>query len=118
LRFRRRSATAEHERLTLAALARAGNAERGRQVLLNTEKSQCLKCHRLGDAGERTGPELTGIGSRFSRIYLVESILEPSRTIAPSFGAIAVRMADGRPLTGVKVAETETTITLADNQGQ
>ena len=90
LRFRKKSATAGHERLTRAALARAGNADRGRVIFLNVEKSQCLKCHRVGDQGEVAGPELTGVGSRFSRIYLVESILEPSRTIAPSFGTLSV----------------------------
>jgi putative heme-binding domain-containing protein len=118
LRFRRKSATAEHERLAQAAIARSGNVERGRQVLLNLEKSQCLKCHRLGDQGERTGPELTGLGSRFSRIYIAESILEPSRTIAPSFGTLGLLLSDGRPLSGIKIAETETTITLVDNQAQ
>jgi putative membrane-bound dehydrogenase-like protein len=118
LRFRRKSAKVEHERLTQAVLTRAGNPDRGRKVLFNTEKSLCLKCHRIGDQGERIGPELTGIGSRFSRIYILESILEPSRTIAPSFGTIVVALKNGKVLTGVKVSETQTTLTLADNQGQ
>jgi putative heme-binding domain-containing protein len=118
LRLRRKSATAQHERLIQAALARPGNVERGRQAFLNVEKSQCLKCHRVGEQGERTGPELTGIGARFSRIYIVESILEPSRTIAPSFGTITVLLQDGRTLSGVKTAETEAEFTLVDNQGQ
>src|SRR5207237_6067245 len=90
----------------------------GRALFLNAEKSQCLKCHRLGDQGERIGPELTGVGSRFSRIYVVESILEPSRAIAPSFGTMIVSLKNGKDLSGVKVTETETTLTLADNQGQ
>lgn len=118
LRFRRKSATVEHERLAAAALTRAGNIERGRQVLLNVEKSLCLKCHRLGEQGERTGPELTGIGSRFSRIHIVESILEPGRTIAPSFGTLAVLLNDGTTVAGVKIAETETTLTLVDRDAQ
>jgi putative heme-binding domain-containing protein len=118
LRFRRKSAKVEQEKLTQAALARAGNPERGRKLFLDVEKSQCLKCHRLGDQGERIGPELTGVGSRFSRIYIVESILEPSRTIAPSFGTLVISLKNGKVLSGVKVAETETTLTLADNQGQ
>ncbi len=118
LRLRRKSATAQHERLIQAALARPGNVERGRQTFLNVEKSQCLKCHRVGEQGERTGPELTGIGGRFSRIYIVESILEPSRTIAPSFGTVSVLLTDGRTISGVKTAETEAEFTLVDNQGQ
>lgn len=118
VRFRRKSATAEHEKLMQAALARSGNVERGRQVFLNVEKSQCLKCHRLRDQGERIGPELTGIGGRFSRIYLVESILEPSRTIAPSFETLLVALKNGQVRTGVRIAETEESLTIGDNQGQ
>jgi putative membrane-bound dehydrogenase-like protein len=118
LRFRRKSATAEHERLTQAALTRPGNPERGRKLILDVEKSLCLKCHRLGNQGEHIGPELTGVGGRFSRIFIVESILEPSRTIAPSFGTLVVVLKNGTMLAGVKTLENETTITLADNQGQ
>jgi len=118
LRFRRKSATVEHERLTQAALSRPGNPERGRKLFFEAEKTLCLKCHRLGTQGERIGPDLTGVGSRFSRIYLVESILEPSRTIAPSFGTLVLALKNGKTLTGVKVTETDTMLTLADNQGQ
>src|SRR5262249_28882067 len=118
LRFRRKSATAELERLTQAALTRTGDPERGRKLFFDADKSLCLKCHQLGGRGERGGPELTGVGSRFSRIYIVESILEPSRTIAPSFGTLVVSLKNGKELSGVKVAETETTLTLADSQAQ
>ncbi|MBI5761115.1 MAG: HEAT repeat domain-containing protein [Planctomycetales bacterium] len=118
VRFRRKSSTAEHEALIQAALTRTGNADRGRIVFLDTTKAQCSKCHRIGDKGERIGPELTGIGDRFSRIHIVESILEPSRTVTPGYQTIVVVLRDGKVLTGIKVAETETTLTLGDNQGQ
>jgi putative membrane-bound dehydrogenase-like protein len=116
LRLRRKSATADQERLALAALSRAGNPERGKQVFLNAEKSLCIKCHRVGEQGERFGPELTGLGSRFSKIYIVESILEPSRSIAPSFETWLITLKSGKVLSGIKVAETETQFTLVDNQ--
>lgn len=48
----------------------------------------------------------------------MESILEPSRTIAPSYGTVVVTLKNGKTLTGVKVTETEKSLTLADNQGQ
>ena len=118
LRFRRRSSTVEHERLTQLVLATAGDADRGRGVLANVQKSACLKCHRLGSEGGSIAPELTGIGRRFSRIHIIEAILEPSRTIADSFQAHAVRLKDGRFLTGVKAAESDTTITIGDQDGK
>lgn len=118
LRFRRRGGTAEHERLAQAALNRAGNPEHGRQLFLNAEKSLCVKCHRIAEQGERVGPELTGLGSRFSKIHIVESILEPSRTIAPSFDTVVLMLKSGKTVTGVKVAEDVNTVTLVDSQAQ
>lgn len=118
LRFRRKSSNASHERLTQLALAGTGTAARGRDVFLNAEKSLCLKCHRLGDQGARIGPELTGVGARFSRIYLIESILQPSRTIAPEFEYLMVELKTGPPLLGVRTGETREMLIFGDLQGQ
>ena len=117
-RFRRRSATERHERLSQLALVTRGSADRGRETFFNAEKSGCIKCHRLGNQGGQIGPDLTGVGRRFSRIHLIESILEPNRAIAPAFRNISVRLEDGQELTGVKVAESESALTLGDAQGQ
>ena len=97
---------------------RIGNPERGRQLFLNADKSQCIKCHRLGDQGERVGPDLTGLGSRFSKVYIIESILEPSRTIAPSFETKLIALKSGKIVNGIVIAETETSLTVVDNQAQ
>ena len=78
----------------------------------------CARCHRIGDKGERVGPDLTGLGGRFSKAYIVESVLEPSRTIAPSFESTLVELKNGKFLSGIKVAETETTIALVDNEAK
>jgi putative heme-binding domain-containing protein len=118
LRFRRKGSTAEHERLMQQALTRSGNAERGRALFANVAKSQCLKCHQLGGQGARIGPDLTAVGGRFPRAYLIESILEPSRTVAPSYELLSVALSDGRILSGVRTAETGASLTLADAEGK
>src|SRR5262249_39413729 len=118
LGFRRKSTTAEHEWLTQAALTRAGNAERGRKLFFDAARSQCVKCHRLGEQGERIGPELTGVGGRFSRIHLIESVLQPSRAITPSFETVLVVLKDGRVFTGTRVAETAEAVTIGDSKGE
>ncbi|MSR58058.1 MAG: c-type cytochrome [Planctomycetaceae bacterium] len=118
LRFRRRGSSVEHERLTQFALQDSGNVERGRELFFNAEKSLCIKCHRLQDQGGRIGPDLTDIGSRFARMHLIESILEPGRTIAPSYETITVALTSGRVVSGVKVAETEAILTLGDDQAK
>jgi putative membrane-bound dehydrogenase-like protein len=117
-RFRRKSAVERHERLAQQALATKGTPERGRELFLNAEKTGCVKCHRIGEQGGRIGPDLTGVGRRFSRIHLVESILEPSRAVAPAYRNTAIRLKDGQIVTGVKVLESDAAITLGDAQGQ
>jgi putative heme-binding domain-containing protein len=118
LRFRRISSRAEHEQLMKLALESNGNAERGGDIFRAAEKSQCVKCHRIGDLGGEMGPDLSGVGSRFSRVHLIESILEPSRTIAPSYHSIVVLLKDGRIMTGVKLKESDEAIVLGDSQGK
>jgi putative membrane-bound dehydrogenase-like protein len=118
LRFRRLSSSAEHERLAQFALINTGDAARGRELFQNADKSLCVKCHTLGQQGGKIGPNLTGVGGRISRVHLIESILEPGRTIAPSYETTSVVLADGRVLIGMKVAEDATTLTLGDETGK
>jgi putative membrane-bound dehydrogenase-like protein len=117
LALRRKADSAEHERLTAAALKQPGDAENGRRLLLNAEKTQCLKCHKLADRGELIGPELTGVGARFPRIHLIESILRPSQFVGPAYRTLSLELSDGRVVSGVVVAANETTVTVADSKG-
>ena len=118
LHFRSKSSSAEQEKLVQAALSRPGNMERGRKLFLDVAKSQCLKCHRLKDQGERIGPDLTGIGNRFGRIHIIESILQPSRWIAPGFETIRIELKNGKSVIGIKISETADSLTIGDQQGQ
>ncbi|MBP63688.1 MAG: hypothetical protein CMJ62_19360 [Planctomycetaceae bacterium] len=118
LRFRRKSSKAEHERLSKIGLTSQGDINRGGEVFAAAEKSQCIKCHRIGNEPGRIGPDLTGIGSRFSRIHLIESILEPSRTVAPSYETVNVVLMNGRLVSGVKIKDDKEVVTIGDNQGK
>jgi putative heme-binding domain-containing protein len=115
--FRTVSSQVEHERLTQLVLDSRGDIERGRESFRNVEQSLCLKCHRLNGEGARIGPDLTGVGSRFSRIHLIESILTPSRAIAPSYEPVAVLLASGEVVTGVRVSETPAALSIGDTKG-
>lgn len=116
-RFRRRSTTAAQEQLMQAALTGRGNAARGHQLFFDPAKSQCILCHRLGEEGGRIGPDLSGVGGRFSRIYIIESILTPSSNITPGFQTVSMTLRDGLTAFGVKVDETDTTVTIGDVRG-
>src|SRR5205823_10024583 len=46
---------------------------------------QCTKCHKFGDEGGGAGPDLTGVGSRFQPVDVLESILLPSKVISDQY---------------------------------
>jgi putative heme-binding domain-containing protein len=118
LELRRRGSTAVHEELTRLGLSQPGDAANGRRLFLDAAKTQCIKCHWMEDRGERIGPDLTGIGNRFSRIHLIESVLQPSHSIANGYQTVSLALTDGRVLSGVLLPATGEDLTLADSKGE
>jgi quinoprotein glucose dehydrogenase len=64
-----------------------------------------------GEGGE-VGPDLTGIGSKHPRNYLLESIVVPNHAIAQGFESVIVAKNDGTVVTGVLKSEDDKTIRL------
>ncbi len=56
----------------------------------------CIQCHRFAGNGGGAGPELTGVAKKQTPHELLESILEPSKKIAPEFAATIVITVDGK----------------------
>lgn len=99
-------------------LEQAGDAERGRLLFHEQASVTCRNCHRVGASGKQVGPDLTGIGKKYDRRQLLESLLEPSRRIDPAFVTYVVQTDDGRSLTGVVVERTDEHLALRDAQDQ
>ncbi len=119
VRFRDRTLEGVLETYAQRALKETGDAVLGQRVFLDIKRrGLCARCHRIGDDGARIGPDLTGVGRRFSRIHLIEAVLEPSRAIAPSYQTRVVVLESGKVLTGVRVTETPTELTLGDKEGR
>ena len=78
---------ARNERLAKAALDRPGDAFRGRALFFDPAGPRCYACHQVGKEGEKVGPDLTDVGAKYGKRFLVESILEPSRAIHGGFEA-------------------------------
>jgi putative heme-binding domain-containing protein len=97
----------------------AGDPEAGRKLLFDLKgKAQCAKCHSVGGEGGRIGPSLDRIASRRAPEFLMESILLPSKDIAPEYEAVAVATRDGRVITGLRVNETNFSIQLSEENGR
>jgi putative heme-binding domain-containing protein len=97
----------------------AGDPQEGRKLYFDPQgKIQCAKCHSVGSEGGRIGPALDRIASRRSPQFVMESILEPSKDIAPEYEAVAVATKDGRLITGLRVNETNFSLQLHEENGR
>ena len=65
-----------------------------------------------------SGPALDRIASRRAPEFIMESILQPSKDIAPEYEAVAVATKDGRVITGLRVNETNFSIQLREENGR
>lgn len=99
---------------------RNGDARRGEQVLAASLKgeSQCLRCHMVRGIGGQIGPDLSMIGKKGSKENLYDSLLTPSKAIADQYVQWKVNTSDGKSITGLQMAETETTRTIRDANGK
>jgi len=78
-------------------LADGRDYDRGRQLFAETT---CFSCHRFAGEGGAVGPDLTGVAGRFTPEDLLESLIEPSKTISDQYEATMFALEDGRVVTG------------------
>lgn len=60
----------------------------------------CIQCHRFANGGGGAGPDLSGVAKKRSQQELLESILDPSKKIAPEFAATIVVTSGGQSFQG------------------
>ena len=97
----------------LSAAAKTGmkkrSFENGRKMFT---AAACYTCHRFGNAGGMTGPDLTGAGGRYSPHDLLDQIINPSKVINEQFAPIIVTKNDGSVMSGVVVNLSGDGVTL------
>ncbi len=83
-----------------------GDATSGRKIFFERVDASCLRCHKIGWEGGDVGPNLTGIGKKQPREYLLESIVFPNAKIAPGFESVTLTMKNGATHAGAVKQET------------
>ncbi|MGI8603358.1 MAG: c-type cytochrome [Verrucomicrobiales bacterium] len=80
------------------------NFDRGREIY---SSMLCAKCHQCGtDGAGSVGPDLTGLGGRFSARDIIEAILDPSKAVPDQYASFVFTMNDGSSLRGQIAEET------------
>ncbi|HZK62760.1 MAG TPA: c-type cytochrome [Puia sp.] len=62
--------------------------------------SMCSRCHQMRGEGGVVGPDLTQLGTRFSYKDMLESIIEPSKTISDQYAATVLYLKNGVSVVG------------------
>ena len=89
-----------------------GNAEAGKKVFIERAELSCVRCHKVQGEGGEVGPELTGLGKKNGRGYLLTSILYPNAAIATGFENVLVTLKGGQSYAGIIKSESATELVL------
>ena len=95
-----------------------GDAARGAAILSGKAEVSCIRCHKIDGNGGEVGPDLTGIGKRQDRRYLLEAIVAPNRQIAKGFETLVIATSDGQVQSGILKEDDGTNLRLITAEGK
>lgn len=93
-------------------LALTGDPARGAPLFAQN----CQNCHQRRGAGQRVGPDLSGVSGR-PAAALLKDILDPSADLTPEYAGVVVATRSGLALTGLLVEETSASLKLRSAGG-
>jgi putative heme-binding domain-containing protein len=105
---------AETPAALVAAAKSDGDAKRGAIVFYQPHMA-CLKCHSVSGKSP-LGPNLSKLGKDVTDAHLVESVLQPSKSIRKGFDTVVVIDMKGKSTAGLLVEEKPSHVTIRDGR--
>ncbi|MGC3944051.1 MAG: c-type cytochrome [Chryseolinea sp.] len=88
------------------------NFEKGKMMFA---AGRCSSCHAMRGEGGSIGPDLTQLGTRFSPKDMLESIIEPNKSVSDQYAATVFTMKDGSSILGRLINENEKSYSVSQN---
>lgn len=96
-----------------------GDPQAGERIFYHARVGGCFRCHEYEGRGYTIGPDLSPTGKALPSERLLESIVNPSKEIAPMFTNWTILKTDGELLTGIHIGdEVDGRIRFADQNGR
>ena len=95
-----------------------GDAARGKAVFADPQGVGCIKCHAVGGAGGKIGPDLGGIGAKYPRAELIRSVLEPSVRVAEGYTVTTIVTDAGKIYSGILKTNAQDVVEVLDVEGR
>ncbi|MBX9790262.1 MAG: c-type cytochrome [Pirellulales bacterium] len=96
----------------------AADKERGQNIFFESSATQCKNCHTVHGRGGTLGPDLSQIGRKYERAALLETILDPSKAIAPEYVPHVLETTTGQVYVGLMLENSSESVLLVDAQNQ
>jgi putative heme-binding domain-containing protein len=74
----------------------------------------CTRCHATGEDASRPGPDLARMGKEATDVYLIESLLSPSKVIKKGFETVVITTTAGKTVTGLLAEDRADAVVLRD----
>lgn len=91
-----------------------GNFKNGHDLFVG--KAACFTCHRLRNEGQNVGPDLSNLAQR-DYAAVLRDITDPNAVINPDAVGYIVTTKDGKTVTGVRIGETVSELSIAQPGG-
>ncbi|MEZ6062418.1 MAG: HEAT repeat domain-containing protein [Planctomycetaceae bacterium] len=107
----RKELSSEERSRLLKMATESAHAADGEAVYRNPQLG-CLKCHAIGGAGGKVGPDMISLGGSAQPDYLLESLLNPNAKVKENYNTVVVVTTDGKLQSGIQVQQSDETVTL------
>ncbi len=78
-------------------------------------EATCILCHRFAGDGSTVGPDLTGLGGRFSRRDILAAIVDPSAVVSDQYRDSLIELKDGSIIVGRIVGDSAQSLQVRTN---
>ncbi|MBI3108143.1 MAG: c-type cytochrome [Candidatus Rokubacteria bacterium] len=96
-----------------------GDPAKGEKLFFDADSNAaCGKCHAVKDRGGKVGPELTQVAGTRDPVFIIESILDPSKEIASGFEPVLIVTKDNRYITGIVRKEDPAQVEVMDSKAE
>jgi putative heme-binding domain-containing protein len=110
----RKVAALETEVVAKIAMSAKGDVSLGKELFT---RAACVTCHAVDLKEVQKGPYLGSAGTKFTRDYLIQSVLEPGAVVAPGFQTVMLKTRNRKSYTGFITQEQDGMVEVRDIAG-
>jgi len=94
-----------------------GDPENG-ELIYRRRDLNCVKCHAIGGAGGKVGPDLVSLGATAQLDYLINALLDPNKQVKENYHTQIIITDEGKTVSGILVRESDDDVLLRDAEGR